>query len=129
MPAQINNLKAHGWFKVHIDLANAFNEKDPTEAEMAEAWGEAWVELREIDGQEAASLNSSMDSGEQNRWFVDQLPKMIVEHNIEKGEGKKASKEEVAEAIVRSSTVFAYTLSEWLSSLPLARRSAASSAK
>lgn len=129
MPVQINNLKSHGWFKTHIDLANAFDEKDPTEAEMAEAWGEAWVELREIDGQEAAALNSSMDSGAQNQWFVDKLPQLIVEHNIEKGEGKKASKEEVSEVIVRSSTMFAYVLQEWLSSLPLARRSATSSAK
>lgn len=121
----INNLKAKGYFKIRIELATAFDKADLEEAEQAEAWGDAYIDIRELTAQEAAEFQT--DSAK----FMDGLERVIVGHNLtQDDEGKKqASNEQVADAIKRSSTVYTHVMSEWMQHLPLAKRSGASSEK
>lgn len=125
MPVLINDLKERGYFKVRVELGNAFNAEDPEEAELAEMWGEAFIEVRELDAVEAANLNDDPKA------MMTNLAQFIVEHNFyQDDEGKKkASKEQVADQIRRSSTVFNYVMDQWMHHLPLVKRSAANSAK
>lgn len=124
MPVTLNNLKDKGYFKIRIHLAEAYDSKDNEEKEMAEAWGDAFIDIRELSAQEAAEFQTDQVK------FLEGLASVIVDHNIDKDEsGKKASKEEVAEQIKRSSTVYTYVMGEWMKHLPLAKRSATSSEK
>lgn len=125
MPVLINNLKANGFFKIRIQLGEAFDADDPEEKELAEAWGEAYIELRELTAQELAEFQDNVTA------FMDRLQDVIVGHNFYQDEdGKKlASREQVADEVRRSSTVYNYVMGEWVKHLPLAKRSADSSVR
>lgn len=125
MGVQINNLKQHGYFKIRVFPADSFDPKDKDEAEQAEAWGDAFIDLRELNATEAAEFYSDRNK------FMERLADVIVDHNFfQDDEGKKrASNEQVAEEIRRSSTVYNHVMTEWGNSLPLAKRNTTSSEK
>lgn len=123
MPALINDLMEGGYFKIHIDLAGAFDASDPEEAVFAEKWEDHYIDIRELNANEAAVFQDDPKA------FMDRLEDVIVGHSFETEPGKKASTAKVAETIRRSSTVYQYVLSEWVSHLPLVKRSATNSAK
>lgn len=125
MAVTINDLMEKGYFKIRIELGGAFDTEDPEEAGYAEVWSDKFIEVRELNATEAAELNEDPHA------LMGRLDAFIVEHNfVQDDEGKKkASKDQVGEAIKRSSTVYNHVVSEWLQHLPLVKRSAANSAK
>lgn len=125
MAITINDLMDKGYFKISISLDGAFNADDPSEKEYAEVWAGRFIEVRELNATEAAELNENPKS------VMERLEQFIVGHNFaQDDEGKKkASNEQVAKVIMRSSTVYNHVINEWLQSLPLVKRSAANSAK
>jgi hypothetical protein len=129
MPALLNDLKTKGYFKIRIQLADAFDKADPEEAGNAAAWEGAWLDLRELNATEAADLASLQDGPDKGSTLLAKLKDVIVDHNIEREAGKKASTEEVAEAIRWSATVYNHVIGEWVSHLPLSKRSGGNSAK
>ena len=123
MPALINDLKAKGYFKIRIRLDEAFDAEDAEEKEFADMWAGAFIDLRELRPEEAAAASDDPKS------MMSKLRDIIVGHNFEFAEGKKASNDDVVEAISSSSTVYSHVMSEWVKHLPLAKRSTANSAK
>lgn len=125
MPVKINDLKTKGFFKIRIEIAEAFDSEDETEKELAEQWGDAYVDLRELNATEAAEFQ------ENPKAFMEKLEHVVVGHNFyQDEEGKKlASNAQVADEIRRSSTVYNHVMSEWVQHLPLVKRSATNSAK
>jgi hypothetical protein len=124
MPVLINNLKTKGYFKVRINLDEAFDAEDAAQAEFAEQWAGAYLDLRELNASESARLQ------EQNN--VEALGEIlrgaIVGHNLYREENKLASNDEVSEIIQSSGTVYSHVIQKWTEALPLAKRSAKSSA-
>ena len=124
MPVLINNLKAKGYFKVRINLADAFDAEDETQAEYAAEWDGAYIDLRELNAGESAQLQEHSDINA----LSGVLRAAIVGHNIYREENKLASSDEVAEIIQSSGTIYSHVIQQWTASLPLAKRSAKSSA-
>jgi hypothetical protein len=123
MPALINDLMEAGFFKIRIKLDEAFDAKDAEEVEFAEKWEDHYIDLRELNANEATQFQ------EDPKAFMDRLDDVIVGHSFETEPGKKASTAKVAEIIKRSSTVYNHVMSEWVQHLPLVKRSAMNSAK
>lgn len=125
MPVLINNLKEKGFFKIRVEISEAFDMDDPDEQENAEAWAGAWIDIRELSASEAAEFHNSPEE------FMERLDQVIVDHNFyqDKEGKKKASKEQVADIIKASSTVYNHVMTKWAEHLPLAKRSARSSEK
>ena len=125
MPVMINDLKTKGYYKVRINLEDAFDRDDPGQEECADQWAGAYVDLRELNAGESAVLQEKHDV----ETFGTIFKKVLVGHNIYRDENKMASNEEVVEMLQWSGTVYTYVMSEWTSSLPLAKRSAKGSEK
>ena len=119
MPVLINNLKAKGYFKVRINLADAFDAEDETQAEYAAEWDGAYIDLRELNAGESASLQEKHDIDT----FATILRQVIIGHNIYREENKMASSDEVIDLIHSSSTIYSHVMAVWMASLPLAKRS------
>ena len=128
MPVLINNLKSQGYFKIRIDLSEAFDSEDEDQAPYAKAWDGAYIELRELNAPEQARVQEAQAEGMQGA-LTEVLRDAIVDHNLYREEGKKASSDEVAEILKTSGTIFTHVLSEWVQHLPLAKRSGGRSAR
>jgi hypothetical protein len=124
MAVMLSNLKEHGYFKTVIHLADAFDAEDEAEIELAEQWEGATITIRELNARETSEYRKQAEEG-----YIDNLAAVIVDHNIYREEGKKASTEEVAEIIGRSQTMYMHVLNKWMASLPLAKRSRSNSEK
>jgi hypothetical protein len=124
MPVLINNLKTKGYFKVRINLDEAFDAEDETQAEYAEEWAGAYIDLRELNANESALLQEKHDV----ETFSGILRNVIVGHNIYREENKMASSDEVIDLIHSSSTIYSHVMASWMASLPLAKRSGKRSA-
>ena len=123
MPVLLSNLKEKGYFKTVIHLADAFDAEDPSQVDLAAEWEGAQITIRELNARETSEYRKQAESG-----VIDDLAAVIVDHNIYREEGKKASSEEVAEIINRSQTMYMHVINEWMKSLPLAKRSKEGSA-
>lgn len=128
MPVLINNLKARGYFKTRIVLSEAFNADDEEQAPYAKEWDGAIVELRELNAAEQARVQEAHAEGMQAA-LTEILRDAMVDHNLYREEGKKASSDEVVDIIKSSGTVFNHVMTEWVQHLPLARRSGVLSGK
>jgi hypothetical protein len=121
----INDLKAKGFFKTRIKLAEVFDaEQDPALRALYEG---AWIDMREPN---EAEMMAMQGPGKGDMAAIGKLlPDCMVDWSLQASAGEKASREEVVEVLKASGTLWSYTLEEWGKSLPLARRSAARSAK
>lgn len=122
----LNDLKERGYFKHVIYLADAFDEADEEQADQRAAWKDLEVTIRELNAEETAQYREMASTG---NIPAENLAAVIVAHNIEREAGKKASAQEVADVICRSQTVYMHVINEWMTSLPLGKRSGNSSEK
>lgn len=120
MGVQFNDLDTNGIFKTVLYPENAFDEG----TELRERWSGVEITMRELDEQEARAVYAG---GTQE--FGKLLKDIIVDHNIEKKDGEKASNDQVSKLLRKSSTVYTYLLQEWQDALPLALRSSGKSDK
>ncbi len=120
---KLGEIKAHGVFTCRVELADAF-EDDP---DLKAVYDGSYVTFRELTADE--QLKTQAQKENVLPVLTELLPGCIVDHNIEREDGKKASNVEVGEIIKRSSTLFTHVTKVWAQSLPLARRSAGGSTK
>lgn len=112
----LNDLKTKGLWKCRVSLGEAWD------GDEAETWDGIWIDLREPKGDELPRLNDQQST-------MDVVLGCIVDHNIETEPGKKAKTEDVRALVRDSSTLIVHIVKEYMTSLPLARRSEKSSDK
>ena len=127
--ATLEALRDIGIFRKKIHLAEAFHVENPgpEDAAMTEAFKGLWVEMREPTRAEAIALG---DAPAKNMSEMDKIvPACMRDHNILRDDGKRAEAEQVYELIRNSVTLVNYFTTQWMGSLPLARRGVTQSAK
>lgn len=105
-------------------LAELQKENDELK-EYSEIFRDEWILMREPRGEEIVGNKTVSGDGQttDGATFVQLFPECLVDWSLKRDEKEKASKEEVLQLILGSSSLYAHVLEIWGKSLPLARRS------
>jgi hypothetical protein len=125
----LKEIQAKGIFKKRIELAKAFEQRlekdekpDPVMAELEQLYAGEWILMREPRGEEVIGFEAG-GKPKTDPNFVTLFPDCLLDWSAKRDEKEKASREEVMAMLKESSSLWAYVLNEWGTSLPLARRS------
>jgi hypothetical protein len=126
-------LKKGGLFKVRINLAEAFDAEDETQADavdmMSREDGEShYIELREINSAEMLEIQGK-EQREITEYLEKKIPECIVDHSFTQSNGNTTPNGDVLKILRLSSSLMIHVLTKWQESLPLAKRMLKASAE